>query len=126
VSGVKADYSVSLSAIIRHSMSFMKDSELKELVISTGHDDLHVCVKIEDTGAPVAHDCSLHDPDEEKSEFSHVLSLLKKYGVLSQIVHESGFNVVSIRIPYRGSGVTGGGFLNPETRPPTPIDGSGG
>jgi len=100
VSGVKADYSISLLEIIRHSMSFMKDSELKDLVISTGHDDSHVYVKIKDTGTPVAHDRSLHDPDGEKSGFSNALLLLKKYGTLVQLAYESGFNVISIRIPY--------------------------
>jgi len=100
VLGVKADYSISLLEIIRDSMNFMKDSELKELAISTGHDDSHVYVKIKDTGAPVAHDRSLHDSDGEKSEFSNALLLLQKYGTLVQIVHESGFNVISIRIPY--------------------------
>lgn len=112
ISGVKADYSISLSAIIRHSVNSMKDSELKELVVSTGHDDSYVYVKIEDTGAPIpkiqikeivgnwsSAGRSLHDPDGEKG-FSHALSLLKKYGALFQIAHESGFNVILIRIPY--------------------------
>ncbi|MEA3486376.1 MAG: hypothetical protein U9R20_01840 [Thermodesulfobacteriota bacterium] len=58
VLGVKADYPICLLEIIRHSMSFMKDSELRDLVISTGYDDSHVYVKIKDTGAPVAHDRS--------------------------------------------------------------------
>ncbi|MBW2599400.1 MAG: HAMP domain-containing histidine kinase [Deltaproteobacteria bacterium] len=110
VSGIKADYSISLSAIIRHSMNSMKDSEVKELVVSTGHDDSHVCVKIEDTGEPVAGRTEilenlssagrfLYDPDGEKGLF-HALFLMKKYGALFQTAHESGFNVVSIRIPY--------------------------
>ena len=99
VSGTKADYSISLSAIIRHSMNSMKDSELKELVISTGYDDSHVCIKIKDTGEPVAGGSSFTDPGGE-GELSHALSLLKKYGAFFQMAHESGFNVISIRIPY--------------------------
>ncbi len=110
VSGRKADYSVSLSAIIRHSLSSMKDSEVKELVISTDHDDSYVCIKIEDTGAPIvgrkerlenlnstAH--FLYDPDGEKGLF-YALSLLENNGAFFQIAHESGLNIISIRIPF--------------------------
>lgn len=108
--GVKADYSISLSAIIRHSVNSMKDSKLKELLISTGYDDSHVYVKIKDTGAAIAGRKEilenlgstshfLHDPDGERILFC-ALSLLKKYGALFQIAYESGFNVISIRIPY--------------------------
>jgi len=115
VSGTKADYSNSLSAIIRHSINSMKDSELKELVISTTYDNSHVCVKIKDTGAPIVEREKtlknlsstghfLHDLDGEKGLF-YALSLLKKYGALFQIAYESGFNVISIRIPYQESEV---------------------
>ena len=113
ITGVKADYSIFLSAIIRHSVNSMKDSELKELVVSTGHNDSHVYVKIEDTGAPSTEiqikelienwgsaSYPLNDPDEDKR--LHRLFFLKKYGALFQIVYESGFNVISIKIPYQG------------------------
>lgn len=112
IAGVKADYSIFLSAIIRRSINSMKDSELKELVVSTGHDDSHVYVKIEDTGAPIPEieikeiienwslsDYPLHDLNED-NRLLYALFLLKKYGVLFQIAHESGFNVILIKIPY--------------------------
>jgi len=110
VSGIKADYSISLSAIIRHSLNSMKDSEVKKFVISTSHDDSHVCVKIEDTGMPIvgrkerlenlnSTGSFLHDPDGEKGLF-YALSLLEKNGAFFQIAHESGFNIISIRIPF--------------------------
>ncbi|MBU8910540.1 MAG: hypothetical protein KOO65_04660 [Desulfobacterales bacterium] len=112
ISGIKADYSISLSAIIRHSLNSMKDSEIKEFVIYTSHDDSYACIKIKDTGAPIGRKeilenlnstgDFLHDPDEEKELF-HALSLLKKYGAFFQIAHESGFNIISIRIPYLDS-----------------------
>ncbi len=109
VSGIKADYSISLSAIIRHSLNSMKDSEVKEFVIYTSHEDSYVCIKIEDTGAPIvgrkkifenlsSTDHFLHDLDGEKGLF-YALSLLKKYDALFQISQESGLNVISIRIP---------------------------
>jgi signal transduction histidine kinase len=114
ISGVKADYSIFMSEIIRHSVNSMKDSELKELVVSTGHDDSHVYVKIEDTGAPIPEiqikelienwssaDYPLHDLNEDK-RLLYALFLLRKYDALFQIVYESGFNVISIKIPYRG------------------------
>ena len=110
VSGIKADYSISLSAIIRHSLNSMKDSEVKEFVIYTDHDDSYACIKIEDTGAPIVgrkkilENLSstghlLHDIDSEKGLF-YALSLLKKYGALFQISQASGFNVISIKIPF--------------------------
>ncbi|HUV49833.1 MAG TPA: hypothetical protein VMW78_02265 [Anaerolineae bacterium] len=113
ISGVKADYSIFLSSIIRHSVNAMKDSELKELIVSTGHDDSHVYVKIEDTGAPIpeiqikelienwSSDCyPLNGPDKDK-RLLHTLFLLRKYDTLFHITYESGFNVILIRIPYR-------------------------
>jgi signal transduction histidine kinase len=113
ISGVKADYSIFLSAIIRHSVNSMKDSELRELVVSTGHDDSHVYVKIEDTGAPIPEiqikeivenwssaSYPLYDLNEDK-KLLYALFLLRKYDALFHIAYESGFNVISIRIPYR-------------------------
>jgi signal transduction histidine kinase len=113
ISGVKADYSIFLSAITRHLLNSMKDSELNELVISTGHDDSHIYVKIEDTGVPIPEiqikelienwssaDYPLHDLNENK-RLLYALFLLKKYDALFHITYESGFNVISIRIPYR-------------------------
>ena len=112
VLGTKADYSISLSAVIRHSLNSMKDSELKELAISTGHDNSHVYVKIKDTGAPIAEiqikelienwnsaDYPFHDLNEDK-RLLYALFLLRKYDALFKIVYESGFNVILIRIPY--------------------------
>ena len=114
ISGVRADYSIFLSEIIRHAVNSMKDSELKKLVISTSHDDSHVCIKIKDTGAPIPEiqikeivenwssaGYPLHDLNEEK-RLLYALFLLKKYDALFQIAYESGFNVISIKIPYRG------------------------
>jgi len=110
VMGAKADYSFCLSAIFRHSIYLMKDSEPKELVVSADYDDSYICVTIKDTGEPIAGKgeavedldslgSCIHNPDEEKGLFC-ALSLLKKYGVLFRITYESGFNVLLIRIPY--------------------------
>jgi len=109
ISGIKAEYSICLSAIIRHSLNSMKDSKLKELVITTDHDDSVVRLNIEDTGVPIAGRKEileklsstgqvLHDLDEEKGLFN-ALSLLKKYGALFQIERQSGKNVICISIP---------------------------
>jgi len=119
ISGVKADYSIFLSAIIRHSVNSMKDSEVKELIISTDHDNSHVYVKIEDTGASIPEiqikeiienwnstSYPLHDLSKDKG-LLYALFLLKKYNALFHITHESGFNVILIKIPYRGSGGRG-------------------
>ena len=107
VLGVKADYSISLSAIIKHSMNSMKDNGLKELIISTSHDDSYVYITIEDTGSPICETQekkvlnnrdSLNCPDVDTAFFCAV-TLLKKYDALFQVGYESGFNVTSIRIP---------------------------
>ncbi|MEA3416832.1 MAG: hypothetical protein U9R02_11875 [Thermodesulfobacteriota bacterium] len=112
ISGAKADYCILLFSILRHSVNSMKDSELKELVISTGHDDSHVYVKIEDTGTLIPEiqikelienwgsaSYPLNDMDEDK-KLLYTLFLLRKYGAFFKIGYESGFNVISIRIPY--------------------------
>jgi len=112
VTGVTADYSIALSAIIKRSIDSMKDSESKELVVTTGYDDSQVYIKIEDTGTPMTEvqrkelpeqwssaNHPSHDLDGQKG-FFYALSLLKKYDALLQITHESGLTVTSIRIPY--------------------------
>lgn len=113
VSGIKADYSISLSAIIRHVLNSIQESEVMEFVINTDHDDSYVFIKIEGTGAPYAGkkilenlsstDQCHHDLDGEKELF-YAMSLLKLYGALFQITHESGFNVISIKVPFNTSG----------------------
>ena len=112
VTGVRADYSVALSAIIKHSIDSMKDSESKELVVITDYDDSHVSIKIEDTGTPAAEaqrkkvfeQC---DPGTQTFDdldgcrgLSQALLLLMRYDALLQIAHEAGVTVTSIRIPY--------------------------
>ena len=112
ISGIKADYSIFLSAIIRYSVNSMKNSEVKELILSTGHDDSHVYIKIENTGESIPEiqikeiienwnsiSYPIHDMSEDK-RLLYTLFLLKKYNVLFHIAYESGFNVILIRIPY--------------------------
>ena len=112
VTGVKADYSIALAAIIRRAIHAMKDSEEKNLIITTGHDDSHVYVRIADTGTPIT-ETHMQDMPEERDQaadpcgdldaqkgFFWALALLKQYGALLQISRESGITGVSIRIPY--------------------------
>jgi len=104
VMGARADYSIALSAVIKHSVDAMKDSKTKKLVVTTGCDDSHVYVKIEDTGVPVTEvqrgevPESSHAPNGERDLF-HAASLLKKHGALLQMTHTSGMNVTLIRVP---------------------------
>jgi signal transduction histidine kinase len=106
VLGVKADYSLALSAIIKGVIDSMRESESKELVVTTGCDDSHVYVRIEDTGTPVTesvNDEMLESPSRGSNggrDPFYAMSLLKRYGVLLQMTHESGVNVTSIRVPY--------------------------
>lgn len=111
VSGIKADYSISLSAIIRYILNCMKNSEVKDFAISTGHGDAYVFIKIEGTGTPIVVGKAIldnlnltgqphHDLDEDKQLF-YALSLLKKHGALFQITNESGYNVILIRVPFK-------------------------
>ncbi|MBW2559599.1 MAG: HAMP domain-containing histidine kinase [Deltaproteobacteria bacterium] len=112
VTGVRADYSIALSAIIRHSIDSMQESESKELAVTTGYDDSHVYIRIEDTGTPIAEvqrkkmleqwDVATEPSPQLNGQggFCYALPILKKYDALLQIGHEAGFTVTSIRIPY--------------------------
>jgi sensor histidine kinase regulating citrate/malate metabolism len=95
---------MALAAIIRRAVNAMKESEEKKLIITTGHDDSHVYVRIEDTGTPIREPDrqNMHeegDPNAQKG-FFWALALLKQYGALLQISRESGMTAVSIRMPY--------------------------
>ncbi len=108
VTGIKTEYSLAFSALIRHALNAVQHCKIKELIISTGHDDSHVWVKIKDSGTSftqipitgISENFNFENyPDEAKGLFNAV-SLLEKYGALFQISNASGFNVVSIRIPW--------------------------
>ena len=112
VTGSTADYSIALSAIIRHAANSMKDSQLKKLIISTYCDATHVCVKIENTGINADVDQEKELPENrnavngsflernENNELFNALSLLKKYDALFQLEDGVEFNTISVRIPY--------------------------
>jgi len=112
VTGSTAGYSVALSALIRHAVNSMKDSQLKKLIISTYYDATHVCVKIENTGINVDVNQEKELPENgdavngsflernENKELFNALSLLKKYDALFQLENGGEFNAISVRIPY--------------------------
>lgn len=106
VRGIRADYSMALSAIIRHAIDSMMESESRKLVITTGYDDSHVFIRVEDTGAPreAIREGELpplpaHTINGNRGLFCAV-SLLKKHDVLFGVAHESGVNITSLRVPY--------------------------
>lgn len=107
VTGIKNEYSLAFSALIRHALNSVQGSKIQEVIISTWHDDSYVWVKIKYTGTPGAQiptmetseDSIPNCPDEAKGLFNAV-QLLKEYGVLFQISYASGFNVMSIQIPW--------------------------
>lgn len=106
IRGIRADYSMALSAIIRHAIDSMMESESKKLVITTGYDDSHVFIRVEDTGTPreaIREDefppCSPHTTNGNRGFFCAV-SLLQEKGALFQVAHEAGVNVTSLRMPY--------------------------
>lgn len=115
VTGSRADYSIALSAIIRHSIDSMGESESKKLVVTTSYDDSSVYLRIEDTGTPTA-EAQRKDVIERwatspsapqlngQERFWCALSLLKKYDASVQIGHEANRTVTSIRIPYENRG----------------------
>ncbi len=112
VTGVKSDYSVALSAVIKRAVDSMKDSESKQLFVNTGYNDSEVYVNIRDTGMPLTElqiktmreqwnsSASNFDVLNGQRGFFHALYILKKYGATFQIAYESGLNSVLIRIPY--------------------------
>jgi signal transduction histidine kinase len=112
IKGVRADYSIALSTIMKRSVDSMKESEQRELVVTTDCDDSYVHIKIEDTGVPPTeiqktimserqYTCSdlLYRHDTDKG-FFYAVSLLKKYGVLFHVACERSINITSIQIPY--------------------------
>jgi len=112
VAGSPADYSIALSTLIRHAMSSMRDSEMKVLIVSTTSDETHVCVRIENTSMHSLSDeekeliqswdnlSKSYDETNVNRDLFNAVSLLKKYNVHFQCEEGSGFNIISVRIPY--------------------------
>ncbi len=113
VAGMKAEYSMSLSAIIRHVLNVTKDSDVKRFTITTGHDDSCAFIKIESSGPPIegmkkakdnlSSKCEFHHDLDGKKGLFNALSLLKKYGAFFQMTYESDFNIILIKIPFNKS-----------------------
>jgi signal transduction histidine kinase len=110
VKGTPADYSLALSALIRHSMSAMKESDSTEFYISTQFENGHVCMKIRNQGPPIREDQKRLLLEESQTDISSLgmernegltcaFLLLKKWGARFEIQSESGFNVISVLIP---------------------------
>ena len=96
VKGTQSHFSVAFAALIRHSMDVMKDSNVKQLTISTYYEAPYACVKIDDTGVHVFDDDErelLHMLQNsegpvcpvESSGFFRALSLLKCYDARFQL-----------------------------------------
>ncbi|MCX5845018.1 MAG: hypothetical protein NTW12_01460 [Deltaproteobacteria bacterium] len=110
VKGAPADYSLALSALIRHSMDAMKESASKEFTISTQCDNGHVCMKIQNQGTPISEDQKRLLLEESQADYSSLemtrgggllcaFLLLKKWGALFEIQSDSGLNTIAISIP---------------------------
>jgi len=112
VAGIRSHYSLSFAAILRHAIHSMEGRDTRKLVVETGHDDSYACVTIRDSGEPLseAHrEAMLADTPgghrhRDDNGVSCALSLLKHYGARLQIGYESGYNSLSVRIPFRAGG----------------------
>ncbi len=106
ITGIRADYSMALSTIIRHAIDSMRDSELKKLIITTGYDDSYVFIRVEDTGVPgdaIREDGSGGRSSEcpgESQGLTAAVSLLEQYGVLFEQTYEAGMHMTSVRVPH--------------------------
>ena len=111
ITGIPADYSMAISTIIRYSMSAMKMSPAKKLVVTTCHDEKYVYSVFEDTGI---HELDQEDKDflstlapsrqpfyhlDGKSGLFNALSLLAKYHVRVDLDSTMDSYCLRLRIP---------------------------
>ncbi len=112
VTGLLADYSLSLFAFIRRAMMAMKGAPVKEFSVATGHDDRTVHVRLRDTGTPFAEesfrfiDClnagdAWTVPPSPEGGVLHACVLLRHYGGQVRLVSDPSFNEVTVTVPYR-------------------------
>lgn len=112
VTGSLADYSLSFFALIRRSMTAMKNGSTKEFFISTDSDAQMVYVRLRDTGLPFPEEMvcfvdklSKNGDAEEwmpvPDGFSDACLLLRHYGARIRLSRDTNFNEVEVAIPYR-------------------------
>ncbi len=112
VTGSLADYSLSFFALIRRSMTAMKNGPPKEFFLSTDNDDQMVYVRLRDTGLPFSEEMIRFADELGKSGdvtgwtpvsdgFSPACLLLRYYGAQIHLSHDADFNEVVVAIPYR-------------------------
>jgi len=112
VAGVISHYSLSFAAILRHAIHSMQGRDVRELVVETGHDDSCARVTISDSGVPLTkerREAMLADTPGghrhgDDRGVTCALSLLRHYGARLQMGYESGYNSLSVRIPFRAGG----------------------
>jgi signal transduction histidine kinase len=110
VEGIPADYSLALSALIRHSMEASKEGVLKEFSISTHYKNGHICIKIQDRGTPISDDQKkqLFEDSPAATSFLDMqqdwvlwcaVELLRRWGVRFEINSDSHWNTIAVFIP---------------------------
>ena len=113
ITGSPADFSLGLWGLIRDTMLRLKDCDLRELHISTRHEDGHVQVHIANTGACIAdtewsdmvacleRETPCDSDFESNSTLMHSLLLLKKYHAQFQLDNGNGLHCLTVSIPVK-------------------------
>jgi signal transduction histidine kinase len=107
VIGSPADYSLAISALIRHAMVTMKESVPKELYISTQLENGKIYLQIQNRGAPMSDDLKRLLFDETKGYVPSLegnrertllcaFSLLRKWGASFEIRRHNDLNTIVI------------------------------
>ncbi len=110
IEGIPADYSLALSALMRHSMEASKESVLKEFSISTHYENGQICIKIQDRGMPISDDQKKQLFEDSQAVTSFLdrqqdwvvwcaFELLRRWGVRFEINSDSHLNTIAVFIP---------------------------
>ncbi len=114
VTGIPADYSLSLWALIRESMLRLKDCDSRELSVSTESDGEYITIRIATTGMCITEsewsemmdllekeDLDVANLNADGGHLLHSLVLLKKYGARFRLEAEAGVHNLTIAIPVK-------------------------
>ncbi len=109
--GKAADFSLSIFSLLMSAKERMKNSPVKEIMISTSHDAKSILLVMQDSGDAISDNCNrLAAERADESDFGALpqtersicsaLFLLRHYGVQAQFGRGNGYNRISLSIPY--------------------------
>jgi len=101
IKGVYYHFSQCFTQIINTSMKSFDGSNVKELTVSSSHDDDNIYIEIHDTGlAPGQGVKECQSQSANSIWLTHIKTLLKPYNAELQISNKPHDNLYTITIPY--------------------------